>query len=83
MHLTGFKILTFDVYGTLIDWEAGMAEGLRPLTDRLPEAVPRDRVLETHAFHESRQQALTPARCQRWFSASTRWPISPPRIRRR
>ncbi|WP_138467073.1 haloacid dehalogenase type II [Poseidonocella sp. HB161398] len=61
MNLQDFKILTFDVYGTLIDWETGMFEGLRPLFERLPEAPGRDKVLETHAFHESTQQALTPA----------------------
>jgi len=24
MRLSDFKVLTFDVYGTLIDWESGM-----------------------------------------------------------
>ncbi|TIR54720.1 MAG: haloacid dehalogenase, partial [Mesorhizobium sp.] len=32
MKLTDFKALTFDCYGTLIDWESGMIEGLKPLT---------------------------------------------------
>ncbi|TIS13877.1 MAG: haloacid dehalogenase, partial [Mesorhizobium sp.] len=27
MKLTDFKALTFDCYGTLIDWESGMIEG--------------------------------------------------------
>ena len=31
MKLTDFKALTFDCYGTLIDWETGMVEGLQPL----------------------------------------------------
>lgn len=31
MRLTDFKVLTFDCYGTLIDWETGMIEALRPL----------------------------------------------------
>ena len=35
MRLTEFKALTFDVYGTLIDWESGMLAGLKPLTDQL------------------------------------------------
>ena len=26
MKLTDFKALTFDCYGTLIDWETGMVE---------------------------------------------------------
>ncbi|MEA2815521.1 MAG: 2-haloacid dehalogenase, partial [Rhodospirillaceae bacterium] len=32
MKLTDYKALTFDCYGTLIDWESGMVEGLKPLT---------------------------------------------------
>ena len=33
MRLTDFKVLTFDCYGTLIDWETGMVEALKPLTE--------------------------------------------------
>ncbi|MGI3163396.1 haloacid dehalogenase type II [Pseudooceanicola sp. 200-1SW] len=61
MRLSDFKILTFDVYGTLIDWESGMVAGLKPLTDRLATPLGRDRILEAHAFHESTQQRWTPA----------------------
>lgn len=60
MKLNDFKVLTFDVYGTLIDWETGMIEGLRPLTSRLDPVPSRDKILETHAYHESTQQLLTP-----------------------
>ncbi|MEZ0211919.1 MAG: haloacid dehalogenase, partial [Xanthobacteraceae bacterium] len=35
MRLSDFKALTFDCYGTLIDWESGMVAGLKPLTDRV------------------------------------------------
>lgn len=34
--LTGFKALSFDCYGTLIDWEPGMVARLRPIVSRLP-----------------------------------------------
>ncbi|MEZ4606674.1 MAG: hypothetical protein R2865_07730 [Deinococcales bacterium] len=34
MKLRSFKVLTFDCYGTLIDWETGMVEALKPLTHR-------------------------------------------------
>lgn len=61
MKLTDFKVLTFDCYGTLIDWESGMVEALRPLTERLPERLSRDAILEAHARHESSQQIATPA----------------------
>lgn len=61
MRIEEFRILTFDCYGTLIDWESGIVAGLRPLTDRLERELPRDEVLESHAYHESRQQSSTPA----------------------
>jgi len=61
MKLTDFKALTFDVYGTLIDWESGMVAGLKPLTARLEQDLTRDQILEAHARHESSQQAYTPA----------------------
>ena len=31
MRLTDFKVLTFDCYGILIDWETGIVNALRPL----------------------------------------------------
>ena len=62
MRLTDFTTLTFDCYGTLIDWESGMVAGLRPLTDRLDGELSRNAILEAHAFHESTQQKQTPAR---------------------
>ena len=60
MRIKDFKVLTFDCYGTLIDWESGILAGLKPLTDRLEREISRDRVLESHAYHESRQQSSTP-----------------------
>lgn len=62
MLLTRFKVLSFDCYGTLIDWESGMVAALKPLTDRVAGGLTRNRILEAHAFHESRQQADTPAK---------------------
>ena len=35
MKLSNFKVLAFDVYGTLIDWESGIVNALKPLTDKL------------------------------------------------
>lgn len=62
MKLTDFKALTFDCYGTLIDWESGMIEGLRPLTSRVGRELARNEILEAHARHESSQQLWTPAK---------------------
>ena len=42
MKLSDFKALTFDCYGTLIDWETGMVEALKPLSSRCaPRPVAR------------------------------------------
>ena len=41
MKLTDFKALTFDCYGTLIDWESGMIEALKPLTSKVSRALTR------------------------------------------
>ncbi|KAK0734795.1 HAD-like domain-containing protein [Lasiosphaeria miniovina] len=35
--LTSFKALSFDCYGTLIDWEGGLAADLAPILSQLPE----------------------------------------------
>ena len=61
MKLSDFKVLTFDVYGTLIDWESGMVAGLKPLTDRVSRSLTRDDILEAHAYYESTTQRWTPA----------------------
>jgi 2-haloalkanoic acid dehalogenase type II len=60
MRLTAFKALTFDCYGTLIDWETGMIEALRSLTDRVLPPLSRNAILEAHARNESSQQRYTP-----------------------
>ena len=61
MKLTDFKVLTFDCYGTLIDWESGLESALAPLVARAPRPMSRDQILETFAQHEASQQAQTPA----------------------
>lgn len=62
MKLSDFKALTFDVYGTLIDWESGMVEGLKPLTDKVSRHLSRDDILEAHAYYESTTQKWTPSK---------------------
>ena len=54
MKLSDFSVLTFDCYGTLIDWESGMVAGLiddvpscQELVDRImtqAEGIIRDRL---------------------------------------
>lgn len=65
MRLTDFKVLTFDCYGTLIDWESGMTAALRPLTGRAGRVLSRDEILEAHGRHEAFQQEQTPGKIYR------------------
>ena len=60
MNFDGITTLTFDCYGTLIDWERGILTALRPLLAR-SESRPDDLSLRDFADHEARQQAATPA----------------------
>ena len=43
-----FKAITFDCYGTLIDWESGMIAALAPLIGRLAQTPSRNEILEAH-----------------------------------
>jgi 2-haloalkanoic acid dehalogenase type II len=61
MRLCDFSALTFDCYGTLIDWETGIFEALAPWLERAGDNLERDQVLEAFAQTESAQQAATPA----------------------
>jgi len=61
MKLSDFKMLTFDTYGTLIDWESGIYNALEPLLDKVAIKLGRDEVLELFAEFEMRQQAATPS----------------------
>ena len=60
MRLTDFDVLTFDCYGTLIDWESGIYNALQPLLAKAASPLARDKALETFARHESAQEAETP-----------------------
>jgi 2-haloacid dehalogenase len=54
-------VLTFDCYGTLIDWETGIANALQPLIAKSPVPLPRGEILEIFGKNESEQQEETPA----------------------
>ena len=60
MKLTDFKVLTFDCYGTLIDWESGIYQALGPLLALQPAPPAREQALAAFAERESAQQAATP-----------------------
>ncbi len=61
MKLTDFKALTFDCYGTLIDWESGILAALGPLLSAGKITLGGDAVLAEFAKQESAQQVATPA----------------------
>jgi 2-haloalkanoic acid dehalogenase type II len=59
--LTDFDVLTFDCYGTLIDWEAGIWDALQPLLAANPGApVSRRALLKAFGVHESRLESEAP-----------------------
>jgi 2-haloalkanoic acid dehalogenase type II len=60
MRLSDFKVLTFDCYGTLIDWETGILDALRPLVRGQRIEHSRDDILAAFARHETVQEAETP-----------------------
>lgn len=58
--LTDYKALTFDCYGTLIDWESGIWDALQPLWAANGCEIDRQTALIAFAETESAQQAATP-----------------------
>jgi putative hydrolase of the HAD superfamily len=53
MDLTGFKVLSFDCYGTLIDWETGIAAVLRPWARSVGLDLDDEQLLAAYADHEA------------------------------
>lgn len=60
MRLTDADALSFDCYGTLIDWEAGIATVLSPWARDHDLDLSVEELLERYAVAEARQEALTP-----------------------
>ncbi|MDE2851480.1 MAG: haloacid dehalogenase [Acidobacteriota bacterium] len=60
-RLTDYRVLTFDCYGTLIDWETGIWDALQPLImGNLDAKVTRDDALLAFGQCESLQEQETP-----------------------
>lgn len=55
-----YRLLTFDVVGTLIDFEQGMLDCLHSLLEGVPHGVSDQELLEAYARAEDVQQQLTP-----------------------
>jgi 2-haloacid dehalogenase len=52
-----FDALTFDCYGTLIDWEAGLLAAMRPILAAHGVAADDEELLERYARHEAALEA--------------------------
>ena len=61
MLITDFDALSFDCYGTLIDWESGLLAVLRPWARASGLAATDSDLLEAFAKHEGRVETAHPA----------------------
>jgi 2-haloacid dehalogenase len=59
-QLSAFQVLTFDCYGTLIDWEEGICQTLGPWLEAQGVRVAREELLAAFAAAEAPQQQATP-----------------------
>jgi 2-haloacid dehalogenase len=57
LDFSRFEVLTFDCYGTLIDWEAGILAGLRRVLGPRGVAAAADDLLGRYARHEAAIEA--------------------------
>lgn len=60
MNFADFDALSFDCYGTLVDWEAGIALGLRRWADRAGLAKSDEELLLGYAAHEAQAEMDQP-----------------------
>ncbi len=52
-----FKVLTFDCYGTLIDWESGILSAVRPVLSEYGVKVSDEEILKLYAKFESESES--------------------------
>lgn len=57
IDLAAFEACTFDCYGTLIDWETGLAAALRSVTEAHGVGAAADSLLQTFARYEAPAEA--------------------------
>ena len=55
-----FKVLTFDCYGTLIDWERGITELVQPWLAKLDPHLPSRLLLSSFALMQAKFQQVRP-----------------------
>jgi len=69
MQLTDFEALSFDCYGTLIDWEAGLSAVLVPWARERGLTLTAEQLLTEYAGLEARSRRKNPP-----GSTQTSWP---------
>jgi 2-haloacid dehalogenase len=57
LNFSNFEILTFDCYGTLIDWETGIFTALKPILAAHGKSIADDQLLELYGEFESQAEA--------------------------
>jgi 2-haloacid dehalogenase len=61
MDVRKFKALTFDCYGTLIDWESGISRLVEPWIVEIGSPVPPDLIISAFALMQAKHQQTRPA----------------------
>jgi 2-haloacid dehalogenase len=61
MDFSGFRAMTFDCYGTLIDWELGILENILPRLEQFHPDVESDLALSAIAAVQALRQKIRPA----------------------
>lgn len=56
IDLSRFEVITFDCYGTLIDWEKGILGAMKPVLARRGAGADDDTILETYAALEAKYE---------------------------
>ncbi len=60
MELTSFRVMSFDCYGTMIDWERGILAAIRPWLEARGCDVPAAEILAAFGVAEADVEAETP-----------------------
>jgi 2-haloacid dehalogenase len=84
VNLSDFDALSFDCYGTLIDWETGIAAVLRPWADAHGVPMTDEQLLTAYSMHEARAEVQRPtdlypqilARAMRGLGTQLGMPVS-------
>jgi 2-haloacid dehalogenase len=59
MDFNTYEVLTFDCYGTLIDWERGILDGIKPVLHEQGITIEEDYILEQYAAIEASLEETT------------------------